>query len=452
MPDNASQSEPTTRAGWLAPLVGYAFLNAAGAALLKGLGFLLFLWLAHALPVSEYARFGLLYALQSALIAGSTSGITESLVLARRSRTAELSSKQLLDAANGVFLFLTIGALVAAGALYLLITRPPLSELAELAFVLISGVLAAFFTLQAANVRLDEQHLPALGLSVVAPLIALFAAFAGFQFTRDVFGFFAGLMIGSIVAAAVFRYRGIGHFGLQPRWVATAPLRTQVPAFLSIALLSWLSGYGVTYAVQGLFQVSDVAKYTFLFTISAILQLVATAANQVWTPIFFRSIKDTEATEFPRQTQIFYIAQSFIVGFSGTIILIVLPFILDFAGGNLQSYRGLSLELYLLFIGYAVCTPWWHTQNHFVVEGHGQELNRIVLISSLLGLAAWAGLIALFGTTGIYAGFAAQMLIRSALAQYHAKRNWNVRLLWHGPVLATILLSLGAWGAGQIPL
>ena len=446
------QSKPKTRRTWFASLIGYAFLNAGGAALQKGLGFVLFIWLAHALPVADYARFGLLFALQSVLIAAATSGISESLVLAIQSLPATSNRRRLLDAANGVFLFLVFGALVGAGTLYVLFVKPPLSQISELAFVLISGAIAAFFTLQAANVRLEERHWAAVGLSVLAPLIALSTAFIGFLVTRSVIGFFAGLMVGSLASVAVFRYRQVGHFGFQLRWSETARLRTQVPAFLSIAMLSWMSGYGITYAVQMLFDVADVAKYTFLFTISAILQLVATAANQVWTPVFYRLYLAADFVLLESHARKFYLFQSFVVGLMGAIILNIMPVVIDLGGGNLTNYENLTWELYWLFVGYAVCTPWWHTQNHFVVEGFGQELNRIVLVSSLVGLVAWAGLVAAFGMLGVYAGFAAQMLLRSAMAQYRAMRNWNTPFLWQGPVLSMMLLSIGAWGASQFPL
>lgn len=432
------------------PLVGYALAYAGGAALQKGLGFLLFLWLAQALSVADYARFGLLYALQSGLATLAGAGIAESVVGLLGSKSPPPQRRNLLDAANGVFVQLAIlmTAIVALG--YIIALRPSADGMIDLAFVLVGGLLTAFFALQAVLVRLDEQHAAALALGAAAPLAGLTAAFAAFIVQPGVGSFYLGMMGGLGAAVAVLRRLRVGHYGIVTRSPAATSIRGSLGPYLAIGLLTWLGGYGTTYLVEWFFNTTSVARFTFVYTLSSVMQLVATSTNQVWSPRVYRMATTVPVAEQERRNRLFYTLQGTLLGVVGAAMLFLLPPVVEAVGGNLLAYRGLIEELLLLLAGYAVSIPWWHTQNYYYVHGRGRALMQIVVITNLVGLALWLVLMAFAGVMGVYIGFFAQMLIRSIGAWFVARRAWQLHLAWQGPAIALLLMGLAALAANML--
>lgn len=436
------------RPAWLGSLAGYALAYAGGAALQKGLGFLLFLWLARVLAVEDYARFGLLFALQAGLATMAGAGIAESAIALLRTHAEPCQRQRLLDASNGVFVLLAAASLVVVGIGYLVAIRPGLDGGLELAFVLAGGALTAFFALQAVLVRLGEQHGAALALGVGAPLAGLAVAFAAFMIRPQVVAFYAGMIVGLVIAFGVLQRARLGHYRVAIRSPEAAAIASSLAPYLAIGFVTWLGGYGTTYLVEGFFDTADVAMFTFVYTLSSIMQLVATSINQVWSPRVFRLAHEMPIDELERMNMRFYALQGAVLGFVGAAMLMVAPPLIDLVGGNLSAYRDLGDELALLLAGYAVSIPWWHTQNYFYVHGQGAALMRIVLVTNIAGLAIWIALMASFGVIGVYLGFLVQMLIRSAGAWFIGRRTWGLRLAWHGPLLTLALVALGWLAAG----
>jgi peptidoglycan biosynthesis protein MviN/MurJ (putative lipid II flippase) len=86
-------------------------------------------------------------------------------------------------------------------------------------------------------------------------------------------------------------------------------------------------------------------------------------------------------------------------------------------------------------------TPWWHCYNYYLVHGEGQEVMRITVVTSALGIAVWIALMWVFGPIGIYVGFMTQMLLRVILIVVLARRKWPITVAWEG-VAAGVLLTL----------
>lgn len=424
-------------------LAFYALAYAGGAALQKGIGFLLFLWLARVLPVEKYAYFGMLFALQSGVAQLAGAGIVESVIGLRRTHVSLAQRLKLLDAANDVFLMMVVPTLIAAVLLYCLLAPAESADNgAELMFVLTGGVLTAFFALQATLARLDEHHLSSLALTIGAPLAGLAVAFIAFLFKASVAIFYTGMAIGLFVALLVLCSLHIGHYGLTLRWAQTANVRAGLGPYLAVTFLSWLGGYGNVYLVKIFFDTTDIAIFTFLYTLSSVMQLVATSTNQVWSPRIFRLAHEIPLEELEQRSRRFYMFQGVILGAVGAVMLLAVPTLLDFLGGNLHTYRDLTSELSLLLAGYVATIPWWHTQNYYMAHGEGRALMNVVLVTSLLGLVALLGLMVLLGPIGIYAGFLAQMSIRSLGSLYWARRQWDLHLAWQGPLIALSLLTM----------
>lgn len=432
------------------PLAFYAMAYAGAAATQKGVGFVVIFWLAQALPVEEYAQFGLMFALQSGVAMLAGAGIINSVIGLLSQDESSAARALLFRRANGVLFQLSTLTVIVVSIGYILVFDTGISLFIVLPAVIASGILQAYFTQQAALVRLDELHSSSLALAPGGPLAGYLGAFFSFLAFGSVESFFVGMAAASLAAALVFNWLGVGKIGISPGISQTTSIRRSLGPFILIALLTWLSGYGNTYIVELLFQSPEVAKFTFLFTVSSIMHLVATSTNQVWSPRFFRLVNKLDREEIESKNMLFYALQGAVLGASGAFILVTLPVALPAFGGNLLAYQGLELELFVLFAGYAVSVPWWHAQNYFLAFGKGSDLMIAVLASSMLGLVIWIGLMLLFGSIGIYLGFLAQMTLRSAWVMRASRSRWNLRIAWRGVAVALALLTLALGPAKYI--
>jgi O-antigen/teichoic acid export membrane protein len=413
---------------------------AGSASLQKGFGFVLFLWLARALPVEQYAHFGLLFALQTGLTTFASAGVIELTIAALKEHASPGSRMAIYARANLLNYALAVAGTVFALLVYRYLVQAPGSA-AEFLSIVACGALTAFFANQAAFSRLDERHAMSLTIGFAVPVAGLVAAALAFWAWRSVPAFFMGMAGGLAMAYGVFRFRAAGHGPAGDGWRPVIPLLVAALPYIVITVLVWLGGYGNTYFVDAFFSSADVARFTFAYTLSSILQLVATSLNQVWSPRFFNSVGMQTVDQLEASNVRFFRLQGLALGVCGGFIVIVLPLVLNAAGGNLLQYRFVGADLTWLFAGYAVAIPWWHAQNYFLVYGQGRRLMFIVLYSTLAGVAVWLVLMKLMGVVGIYIGFMVQMLIRSACIWFVANRAWSLRLTWHGPVLALAVLA-----------
>jgi O-antigen/teichoic acid export membrane protein len=423
----------------------FALAYAGSAAVHKGLGFLLLLWMAREMPVEAYATFGLLFALQSGLGTLAGAGIGDAVVGRLKDHRTQDAQSGLFSSANSLFACLSGGATVVAVVVFALFLSGQHGSPWVLLAALVGGVLTAFFTLQSMLVRLQERHGASLALGFLAPMAGLIGAGVGFASLRNVDGFFGGMAAGLLAALLASAASGVGHYRFATRNPDTVAIGLAVVPYLLIALLAWLGGYGSTYIVKSFFATKDVAMFTFAYTLSSILQLVATSTNQVWSPRFFRIAHDLPVAELEHRNLRFFTLQGSILGVTGGLFLMGLPLITDAIGGNLLAYRGLTTELCILFSGYAVAIPWWHTQNYYLVHNRGAELMKVVAATSLLGLVAWAVAMWVLGVIGVYLGFMLNMLIRSVGALAWGRRYWELRLAWKGPAIALVLLIAAEW-------
>lgn len=424
-----------SRLAWFA--IGYV----ASAGLQKLIGFIAFVWLARSLAVEEYARFGLLFALQTGVGAMAGAGISDSVVGLLRRSQAPAERTRLLAAANSVFLMLALASIVAAAAFYSFLYKGSSKSAAELILVLVGGVMSAHFSLQAMLVRLNEQHSESLCLASFSPLAAFVTALIAFWFYQDVNAFFGGLAGGFVIAFVVLHMVGIGRFRVATAYDDSSAIRDSIGPYIFIALLAWVTGYGNTYVAKLFFDDAVVAKFTFAYTLSSVLQLIATSTNQVWSPRFFRLSAALSVQHLEVRNRRFYLLQGIAIGGVGVTIMLSLPLFTALGGGNLPAYRNIGTELFVLSAAYAVSIPWWHAQNYFLVHGLGKKLLYVTIISSSIGVALSLSLMALWGPIGIYLGFLSQTLIRSAVSYWIARRDWQVELMWQGPCISLIMLA-----------
>lgn len=428
--------------------VYFAGLYAGSATLLKAGGFVLSLWMARTMPVVEYGTWGLLYAFQTGLTTFGLVGILEAVVgLLRQHRTPE-ERRDLFAGASGAF-FLTLAASTAIAVLGAFIFRREGIDVITLVSVLASGALLAFASLQAQIVRLEERHAASLAFNFGVPLLGLVGSAVGFLVDQSVQSFFIGSAAGLVIATTVFArvgqiriYRPARH-----RQHRAAVLRRLSP-YVAVAFFGWLSGYGNNFVVTSLFDATEVARFTFALSVGAVMQLVASALNQVWSPRFFRITQTEPFDVVEGKNRRFFFAQSMVLGLMAALGIMVLPPLLTALGGSLAFYASMKLEMFFIFAAYIFLSPWWHCHNYFLAHDRGPSVMKIVLITSAVGIAVWIGLMWLLGPLGIYAGFCAQMAIRSAGIVMFARGFWPLKVGWAGVAGGLVMALGGLWVAG----
>jgi len=422
-------------------LIAFSGLYGASAILLKLAGAGVFFWLARSMSVDDYAAFGLLYALQQGLATFALAGIVEAVIAFPEVHGTADAGVELFASANLSFLLMaTCSATVAF--IWTLLFRSDASPIGS-ASVIGGGLLLAFASLQAQLLRLKENHVGSLSFSGLAPLAALAGGMVGVGVAATAPAYFEGSVIGAASAFLLLKSRGVGIWSLPARLGnARAILGAAIP-FIAVAVLGWLSGYGNNYVVEFLFPRSEIARFTFALTVSSVMQLAATSLNQVWSPRFFRSLREAAPAEVEKVNRQFYRLQSVVLGVVGGAAIGLYPTLIRFFGGNLLAYQHMTLELLLLFAAYLFLCPWWQCYNYYLAYGQGRELVRIVLLTSVVGLAVWLALMWWIGPLGIYLGFLAQMVLRSLGIILAARKKWPIAIAWDGVVVGAILTVAG---------
>ncbi|HEX2825372.1 MAG TPA: lipopolysaccharide biosynthesis protein [Burkholderiales bacterium] len=427
----------------LNPLAFYAGLYAASAAALKFAGFVYFLWLARTLPVEEYAQWGLLYALQTGVSSLAAVGIVEAVIgLLKRHRMPD-EQKRLFAAANTVFVASALCSAVGAAAIFaLFVGRQDASPLAVF-YVVLSGTLLAYASLQAQIVRLDERHAAALWFNFLVPLTGLAGSIAAFAVQSTVLAFFAGSTAGLMLGLAAAWLKGLGMYAFTTSTAEWRPIVSRVSPFIAVTFLGWLSGYGTNYIVKFFFDSPEVAKFTLVFMLSTLMQLVASATNQVWGPRFYRIVHDLPIDEVEVRNRRFYDAQGFALGVAGGLLIALYPLVARIVGGNLTEYGSIAPELFLLIVSYVILVPYWHCQNYLLAYDRGPSVMRMHLVTSAVGFVLMLVLIYALGPIGVYAGFGVQMVLRTAGAYVIARAHWPVRVSWWGIAAGCACTALG---------
>lgn len=429
--------------GRLNPMVWHVVLYSGSAGLLKLSGFVVVLWLAKRLSVEDYALWGLLYSLQIAVTLFGAVGIVESVIALLKSQRSVQARGQLFAAANGVCMANLALAAILATILFLTVVDRTWDALFTFFWVLASGALLAYSSLQAQFVRLEEKHASSLYFNFVVPMAGLIVSIAVLVYDMTVRSFYMGSTLGLGVAIAYGKVEGIGFHAAAKSAREWRPILVRVAPFGAVAFLGWLSGYGNNYVTKLWFTSDEVAKFTLAFMLANILQLVATAMNQVWNPRFYRLTHELPIDQVEARNRRFFRWQGIVMGLTGAVLISVFPNVAGFLGGNLLNYHSISAELYLLIVGYILIIPFWHCQNYLLAYDKGPAMMNLHIVSSLPGLAVLVGLLLLVGPLGIYWGFLIQMALRSVAAFVVTRKRWPIAISWEGMVAGIGIAFVG---------
>jgi O-antigen/teichoic acid export membrane protein len=274
-------------------------------------------------------------------------------------------------------------------------------------------------------------------------MAALVGGFIAVRMHRNGSAFYTGGTIALAASVLLLRVCGVRFHGVT--WIERArPTLVAAIPFVVIGILSWLVSYGNTYLLKSFFPANTVALFTFAWTLSSVMHLVANSLNQVWVPRFLKLMHELPGEQLERKNRTFALLQGVALGVTGGLVLAAVPLAINWIGGNLLAYRGMSLELFLLFGAYAISIPWWQSQNYFLGYGRGKDLLRITVWTSLLGMILWLAAILALGLIGCYVGFFLYMGTRTVWAAVRARREWSMRASWEGIAAALLPLAAGA--------
>ncbi|MFT6716162.1 MAG: O-antigen/teichoic acid export membrane protein [Saprospiraceae bacterium] len=407
----------------------------------KGIGFIVFMYLASLFTVEEYALFGIYYAIFAGVATISFAGITESVVSLLPENKEPLERKSLFQAAGSVFLLLSCVALVSIYLFQTIGYYENYDNIYEVLIIIFSSIVSSYFLFQAILVRLNEGHIEAITFSFIPQAFGYGLGFCMAYYYGTAIAYFSGSLVGHSLGFLVYKFPHIRFTGFSSDKISIRKLLSRLVPFSIVGLISWFLGYGITFVIDYHFSKEDVAVYVFLYTIASIIQLVATSMNQVWAPRFYGLFGEKTIEFIEKQYDKFTMLQGAIIGFSGFVIVALLLLVSQFTD-TLGDYVNKKDELFLLFGGYLLAIPWWHCQNYFFINNKGKKLLKITTIAGVVGLSVWMTCMMLLGKEGIYVGFLANMAVRSALIYVVARKEWKIGFDWKGLIIGLGLLSL----------
>lgn len=423
----------------------------AASALVKAAYVGLIIVLAAMLPPGLYANFGLLYAAQTAMGTFAGVGAQEVTIGRLKGYATEIRRDLLFRKAVALFYVTTVLAFVSIG-IVVLVSVPESIALKTTSLALLLGAINAFALLQSALLRIDERYAASLTYSAGVPLFSCAGSAMGLMLSRSIDAVFLGGVLGGAFAIGILGLQRRGYAGGSPcRYALWSDIRSLAP-FAVMAVFGWMGGYGITFVVNAIFDSVDVAQYTFLLTVSAVAQMVATATNMVWSPRFYRLFLEATPGSAEQQSHRFFRLQAMCLGGLGALVVGALPWVAVSVGGHLTAYGSMQLELALLFAGCVAVVPWWHTQNYYLVTNQGARLMRIVIWTGVGGLVVWIVCMLAFGPLGIYIGFVIQAAFKSVGAWLGARKEWGVSPPWAaiGSALAVTFMGMVIPGPSEL--
>ncbi|MDO8997141.1 MAG: hypothetical protein Q7U77_10985 [Sediminibacterium sp.] len=421
-------------------LAFYALLYGGSAAILKITGFFILLFFARELSTSDYASFGLLYSLQTAISSFSIAGIIELIIPNLHKGNGNSSKNIILPIANSIFFVFTFIFSLFFLFLYIFNNGLTFSGFILILFVILNSVTVTYALYFSQLVRLMEDHKNSLMFSFLIPFLASIIGLIGYLKFKNITSFFATSFFVYLVLFFLFANFQNVNFDFDKIRVKRGILNCF--PFIAMAFFNWISGYGNNQIIDLIFSSKAIASFTFLYSISGIMQLVATALNQVWSPKFYKITHLESIDEVERKNYKFYGVMSVLLGLVAGIVVTLLPILTKYIGGNAELYGQSKLNLFFLLSAYIILTPWWHCQNYFLAYNKGKDLFKITTYSTIIGMGISILLMLIYGEVGVYLGFFIVMFLRVLFIVKQSKLYWHLKLSWLGIFLGFIIFSV----------
>lgn len=424
-------------------LIYYSSIYTILSIIVKLISFVAILWLGKIFTPNEYAYFALLYSIHQGMSTFGGAGIKESVIgffkdLKSNIDKDYLFSNVLLSIIPSIFFTLIFS--IFFYFFYLQNKNPDLILICFM-LTLFSGILSSFSLFKSHMNRLRENHFGSI-LYRFIPQIMIFLGGTIFilKYQNSQYFFIGSALFVSIflfLTQLIYNKNKLSlHYGSFTKKI----ILNSLPYYL-IAFAGWLKGYGNNFIINIYLDSFQIAAYSFLFTISGILLMIADSLNTVWAPRFYNIFSETPLDNLEEKNNFFYGILAILLGLIVSLIIIIYPFLLKMIGGNLLSYSDMHLELYLILVSYIIYTPIWHYRIHFYVNSMGNSLMKVTILSSTVGLLSMILCIKYLGSIGIYYGFLSLTLINLLIISIVALYRWKLKINWFG-VLVGFFISL----------
>ena len=417
-------------------------LYSISAVLLKGIGFTVMMWIARSLSVEEFSNFGLFYAIQSGVVAFTMAGIVEVLVGLLKNNKSLIDQLNLFSASNAIFIIFSI-IVISLFIVYMFFVDESSIQYRIIIYPILGGIFLGFSTLQAQLFRLQEKHHTYILFSFVIPVFGFIGTIISFYLYKSIASFFLGYLIAISCSFLIVFAKQNNIFQIKFDRKNLEIILQRIAPYILIAIFGWLSGYGNNHIINIILEKTDVANFTFLLSLTIIIQIVSRSINQVWGPRFYSLSNSMPQIEVEKKNRVVYSLMGIVMGLVGVFILIFLRPMLQLVGGNLIQYQHLHLEVLLMIIAYIFLIPWWHCHNYYLFHNRGKQLMVVTLSSSIAGLSIWFLLMINFGSIGVYIGFFLQMFIRSAFIYISARKQWPIKIAWEGILIGCVIPFVG---------
>lgn len=421
----------------------YSAFYGASAIAVKAISFAVILWLGKKLDVEAYAAFGMLYALQQGVATFATAGVVDS-VIGFLKDTAHNERPSLFSSAISSALPAAFLTLVATAIYYLWTSVAPGRihlDPGYYAAAVASGLVIAYTRLLATLFRFNEDHKNSLILLNLPPLSLFLAGSLFVLFYGNGQSFFAGALLGAAAGLGAAFCVKIKVFVPLIVNRTTLKIASNSMPFVVVTLFGWLNGYGNNYIINELLPTEDVAAYTFLYTCSVSLLLVANPLNYVWVPYFHNLYGKASSADIEEKNYAFYSMLALLLGVAAGVILLAYPMVVGAVGGNLLSYLYMETELFFLLISVIVYCPCWHAKNYYYARSAGREVMRITLTSALIAIGLSVGLMLTVGSIGIYLGFFGLNLLQTGMFAAACPDRDSLELPWTATCLGCVIAA-----------
>jgi len=210
--------------------------------------------------------------------------------------------------------------------------------------------------------------------------------------------------------------------------------------YIIIGFFGWISGYGINILINELIGLKIVALFTFLLTVSTLVQLVSSSLNVVWGPKFYSYFLNDDLILAESKNKKFYQIQIVFLSLLIVLILLIYKKFSNLIPNDL--YQNRLLELALLQISFIINIPWVHCSNYYFISNYGNKLMKKLLFTGIVGILIWVYFIYLYGEIGVFLGFTINTFLKSFIIWIDSRNYWLISNLWVEIILASGLIIL----------
>jgi O-antigen/teichoic acid export membrane protein len=395
-------------------------------AFLKVVGLVVFFYLGSQLSSSDYASFGILYSLQVLVNTFGIAGVVEFFV-SRVHHTNNEDVKRELESVVATLLLILLTITCLFISIYFVIRYEPGIDLfLSFLFVLINSVVLTISSFRTQIERLYGNYKDSLKFSFVVPLSSFIIGFVLFNMEHSVNSFFLGCALGSILSLLFLGglnfNLSLSSYGLV--WIAGLSCLPHIGS----GFFGWVGGYGINHIITSELNVSVISTFSFLYPVGSLMQLFASSMNQAWSPVFFREIHSDFSSSLEIKNKRFFKLMIFFLTLIGVIMVIFVPKLVRFFGGNIVAYVENEFYLFAIVLSYVVLPPFWHCQNYFLAYGLGGDLFNVGALSTGLGILFTVLFIRYFGEVGVYLGILSTSIIKVVIIYIVSIRHWKLNV------------------------